>query len=384
MVYSVNLTDLAADINPVAFCKYLEETGWRKIARKNTDIAVFQVKNHAQRLFQVTIPLSEVFSDYKEAMYMAVGVVADFELRNHKQILLSLLNPGSDILRVRVVGEGLEKGNIPFDNAIRVYENAKKLLTATAADLLRPQSYHVGSPRGKVLDFVSKCKFGQTEIGSYIVPVVCPPLSVENMQTDMFVNPTGEPFERRVTNRIILSLKTIKEHIDNQDLSGLINKQGADVISANFYEALSNFGIATVGSSVEFNVVWSPSYERRFKDESNVVEVDSNHYGAIKYIIDELKKETEFNTTIVGRIKTLKADADASEREDGSIEIVCINNINNEWRTGIVRVVLDKEDYMLAVEAHGKGANVKLVGRLKTSVSGAATIEEYESFEIIE
>ena len=61
-----------------------------------------------------------------------------------------------------------------FDDAIQLFVNAKKLIAATALDVINPKKMHYGRINEPVRNFLSQCRFGQTEIGSYVVSVICP------------------------------------------------------------------------------------------------------------------------------------------------------------------------------------------------------------------
>lgn len=139
MIYSVNFLDLAEKINPLAFAKYLKDTGWNIFLSKKTYIKIFQYENDID-FYQVVIPLEKRLSDYKEAMYKAVTTVAKVENKSIEQVMLYLLNPNTDILKIRLDRKDIETGNILFDDAIRMYESAKKLLAATALDILHPKN----------------------------------------------------------------------------------------------------------------------------------------------------------------------------------------------------------------------------------------------------
>lgn len=84
--------------------------------------------------------MEQSLSDYQEAMYTAIETVAFVEGQSAEQLLLFLLNPNTDILKIRLDRSDVEAGNILFDDAIRIYENAKKLIAATAQDILHPKS----------------------------------------------------------------------------------------------------------------------------------------------------------------------------------------------------------------------------------------------------
>lgn len=137
MIYSVDFLELTEQINPLAFVKYLKDTGWNSFQIMRKNIRVFQ-KEMGGAFHQITLPMDKQLSDYKEAMYRAVKTVSEVECRSFEQIMLYLLNPNTDILKIRLDKKQIETGSITFDDAIRMYENTKKLLAATALDILHP------------------------------------------------------------------------------------------------------------------------------------------------------------------------------------------------------------------------------------------------------
>ena len=94
---------------------------------KKTYVKIFQLVNQIVYFFQVTIPMNRDLLDYQDAMYQAIETVAFVEGQSTEQLLLFLLNPNTDILKIRLDRKNIEAGSILFDDAIRVYENAKSL-----------------------------------------------------------------------------------------------------------------------------------------------------------------------------------------------------------------------------------------------------------------
>lgn len=140
MIYSVNFVDMTLKLNPLAVTKYLTETNWELYPIKRNDIKIFQYKK--EDLFeQVTIPLDKKLRDYKNAMYDAVCKIAYVEKKSVEQLMLYLLNPNTDILKIRLDKKEVESGNIMFDDAIQLFDNAKKLIAATALDVINPKKY---------------------------------------------------------------------------------------------------------------------------------------------------------------------------------------------------------------------------------------------------
>lgn len=381
MIYSVNFLDLTEKINPLAFSKYLKDTGWTLYPTKRDYVKVFQTKSSDGDSFQVNIPMDKNLSDYKNAMYQAVETVALVENQSTEQLMLYLLNPNTDILKIRLDKKDVEAGNILFDDAIRIYENAKKLLTATAQDILHPRRYHQGRPDDSISKFVNNCKFGQTEIGSYIVSIVCPFAELDDVegyrQLSIFSeeDSCANSLTRQVTNRIMSNVSSIRTNIDNGDFEKLISDNDSTIISANFYEALTGLNLGTEGADIEFIAQWSPIV-RKNRSTSSRVTITHDYYQPISNTITRLRENTNKKTKIFGRIKKLESSPDVSKRTSGKITVVYLDD-KDKKRTATVSLI--KEDYDKAIQAHSEGSHVEIIGELSGS-----NIMSCESFSIIE
>lgn len=152
MIYSVNFIDMTLKLDPLAVVKYLTETNWNQYAIKRNDIKIFQYDEN--NIFeQVTIPLDVNLRDYKNTMYDAICKIAILENKSVEQLMLYLLNPNTDILKIRLEKDDVEQGNIMLDNAINLFNNAKKILAATALDIINPQKTHYGRMDDSVKNF---------------------------------------------------------------------------------------------------------------------------------------------------------------------------------------------------------------------------------------
>lgn len=151
----------------------------------------------------------------------------------------------------------------------------------------------------------------------------------------------------------------IKQKIDEGCTESLINYE--EEISSNFYEALNGLDLQAENTTVEFIAEWSPTVKSN-RCQYNKVSVTNDYYEPIRNIISKIKESTNERTTIVGKIKQLKAAPVIDKRQFGMVVVVYVGD--NE-RAKSVTVKLDKEDYENAVIAHQHGKAVKLVGDLK-------------------
>lgn len=381
MIYSVNFFDLTEKINPFAFSKYLKDTGWIQFESKRKNVKIYQLEIE-ENFFQVIIPCDKRLCDYRQAMYKAVETVAMAENKSVEQVMLYLLNPNTDILKIRLQKKEIEAGNILLDDAICLYENAKKLLAATALDILHPKKYHQGRVDDSVLEFLSNCRFGQTEIGSYVVSIVCPFAELDEdegyKQLSIFSDEErcADSLTRQVTSRVINNIVEIKKQIDSGNMDLLVSDKDGTIISANFYEALNGLNLESEGADVEFIAEWSPIVKNTTCIEDRIM-LSHDYYQPIESIISKLKEEKNKSTKIIGRIKKLESSPDVEKRTMGKVSIVYLDE-NDKKRT--VTAKLEKNDYAKAIEAHACGSHVEIMGELKTGRSATITCE---SFSII-
>ena len=168
------------------------------------------------------------------------------ENKSVEQVMLYLLNPNTDILKNKT---RKKKWNLEIYYLTMqfIYMRMQKLLAATALDILHPKKYHQGRIDDAVMKFLSNCRFGQTEIGSYVVSVVCPFVELDNdegcKQLSIFSDEEqcADSLTRKVTSRVINNIVEIKNQIDSGNLENLVSKKDEMLISANFYEALNGF-----------------------------------------------------------------------------------------------------------------------------------------------
>jgi hypothetical protein len=293
--------------------------------------------------------------------------------------MLYLLNPNTDIIKIRLDKLGVESGNILMDDAIKLYDNAKKLLAATALDIINPKKYHYGRPDESVQKFLSQCRFGQTEIGSY---VVCPFAEITEegyKQLTIFSDEEkcANSLTRRVTNKLIENICNIKKKIDDGESDILIRESEESVISANFYEALNGLNLDSENTMVEFSIDWSPTVKSNQYEYSDV-KLTNDYYQPITAVIQKIKEQTNKTKEIIGRVRKLEALPVIDKRKHGTVTISYIEDDN---KPHTVTTKLESLDYDKAIEAHKLGKYVKIMGEIK---KGNKPTMECSSFSIVD
>jgi hypothetical protein len=363
---------------------YLRNTGWVRIVVPKPSIALFQ-KTVDNDFYEVLLPLSKHFADYTERILEVVEGIAASEQRAVHQILTDLSLPPSDLVRFRVINPETWSGTISFLDGFRLLESAKKALFTTACDILQPEKYHKRLGLKGAQQFIEQCRLGQTEKGSFVASVLCPfvnqTLDEQAMQLSFFDDPIDfkNSFTRQVTVRLMQALAQVKTAIDNGEENRIIDLEGDKIISANFLESIVELNWWHEQNEVEIGMSWS-----QFAPESALIprkiRLSNDYIPVFEKMIHKIKpKEVGLDDIFIGRISQVKADPDPNTRTDG--EIILNYFLGEEEKVSKARVILEKEAYRTACEAHQTGQTVRIKGKLLTI--GRSKMIENPSFEIV-
>ena len=366
MIYSVDFKELSDRISYINIAKYLYDLGWNELPTKREWVKIFQLEDH-KGFQQIDLPTSRNLRDYKSAMYRAVECIALSTEKSIEQVILELLNPLSDTLRLSIIEPDIEAGSMFVEDTIKLYENAKKLLMATAMDIINPQLFHFGRPENVIMEFVNQCKFGQTEIGSYVVSLICPISKIENnqiIQMSLFSNEDdcSQSLTRKVINKLINSIKTVRETISNRSFEEYIyqNAETENCISVNFLDALSEININIIGSELDITAKYAPTIKNNTLPFPSI-SISNDYYLPINTIARKFKNSNLSEKSYFGRIRHLDATPDLESRKGGKIKFVFLNDNN---KNATASVILSKNDYNAAIEAHKNGNMIKITGTL--------------------
>jgi len=364
MIYSIDFNEICKSINHIELVKYLTDLGWKSIPTKKNYTKIFQLKM-ADEIFQVNVPIDNEVADYGSAMFGIAKTLSLTQEKSTEQVVLELLNPMSDILRVRVANETTKDGSIFFEDAINLYENARKLVTAAAQDVTKVAKYHRGRPFDYVQEYVQKCRFGQTEFGSYVTNVVCP--FYNNSEDKIVQMSLFEPesdcahsLTRQVTNKIINSLNAIKNTIDEGGELEVITEADNNRVSINFLEAVQSLGIDREDSYLDIGIKWAPTIKENRAPGSNII-LSHNYYEPIRAITKKFKKNEIDNTRkkYPGKITDLHGHEDLTKRKSGLVKFVSLDDFGNKKT---FKAILSVDDYAIAVDAHMRGHTVIIEG----------------------
>lgn len=164
----------------------------------------------------IMIPIQKNFSDFYRVMYESLSVIAQSEDTTLKGLFNILINPSSDILKWRIADDNTSLGAISFNAMFDNIENIRNLLASTYIDIINPSQFHKKVMINEVQDQIATYKFGQTEVGSYILNLVSP---LGFYQYQLF-DPTIEdlPINRQININMLKNINNIQQSIEQKAL----------------------------------------------------------------------------------------------------------------------------------------------------------------------
>jgi hypothetical protein len=236
---------LMREISPLQVAAYLRANGWREV-HQNDRIAIWTllpVDAEPDDYYEVLLPLHPDFRDFVPRMAELFCTLEQAEQRDRNEILDSLAIIQSDLVALRVVGDKVSNGNVPFFEAVRLIQHAYDLLQAVACSTASPRAVYSNRQPDRVRHYLDSLRVAPTRRGSYVVTIQSP-VAPQFDTTD--ADQAEEPFERRVLRRLFISLQAVREAAAmaaSHNSAEPFEKEVMNVVSANLCEAVADLAI---------------------------------------------------------------------------------------------------------------------------------------------
>lgn len=306
------------------------------------------------------IPLVKEFSDYYRVLGETLQSIASFENRAIEALVNRILNPSYDIQKWRIANSYTSDGKIPFFSMTDTIEKIKDVLATTYLDTLNPTRFHKKVYTMDVNKNISEYSFGQTEIGSYILNILCP---LGDYQYTIF-NPTEQdiPLNRKINMRLLSSINNIQKALGNSDTNKVDEDVDKGLYSVNFLDSLVDIYDET--KDTEMNIIVDWCKDVRFVKEAPVssIKLEPIFMEKVNFIADKYrpKKEENVQKTYYGKIESITANPEVENREYVQIKIVTIGDDNK--KVNIQSRLNYNAFYSIVKTAFDNGSNIKLSG----------------------
>lgn len=356
--------ELAAQLKPLAIKNYLEMSGWQPVTGVRGRLWVY--RHPEQTLRQVQIPMDPEDAGFTEAMLVAVERLAELTDRPANEVLIDLQHPDADLLRFRLSSPDTRAGDVSIGDDVALREGARRALLAAASSAVNPVKHHARMTRAQVETFIGACRSGQSEIGSYIVKVICPLHAVD----DLPLLRGQAPFTRSVTALLMRAVgKLVAAIEDNRVDETLAADAAKPTISSNLCDALVRMRPGRDGGLLDLRVSWAadPAVPPPTDIAPRVV-IRAEYFPIIERVYHLLRPTDDAAAaeTFVGTVETLDGDVGSEGRRSGDVILALLDADGELFRA---RVTLDADRYELARVAHGSAEGfIRVRGRLARGI----------------
>ncbi len=306
------------------------------------------------------IPLVKEFSDYYRVMEETLQSIASFENRNIAALINKILNPSYDIQKWRIANNYTSDGKIPFFSMTNTIEKIKDVLATAYLDTLNPTRFHKKVYTTDVNKNISEYSFGQTEIGSYILNILCP---LGNYQYTIF-NPTEQdiPLNRKINMRLLSSIDNIQKDLKNSNNNKVDEDVDQGLYSINFLDSLVDIYDETKDTEMNIIVDWCKDIGFVNEPPISSIKLEPIFMEKVNFIADKYrpKKEENIKKTYYGKIESITANPKVEDREYVQIKIVTIGDDNK--KLNIQSRLNYSTFYSIVKIAFDNGSNIKLSG----------------------
>lgn len=306
------------------------------------------------------IPLVKEFSDYYRVMGETLQSIASFENRSIEALVNRILNPSYDIQKWRIANNYTSDGKIPFFSMTDTIEKIKDVLATAYLDTLNPTRFHKKVYTTDVNKNISEYSFGQTEIGSYILNILCP---LGNYQYTIF-NPTEQdiPLNRKINMRLLSSIDNIQKDLKNSNNNKVDEDVDQGLYSINFLDSLVDIYDETKDTEMNIIIDWCKDIGFVNEPPISSIKLEPIFMEKVNFIADKYrpKKEENIKKTYYGKIESITANPKVEDREYVQIKIVTIGDDNK--KLNIQSRLNYSTFYSIVKIAFDNGSNIKLSG----------------------
>jgi len=368
------ITRLGAQIPPTAVRDYAKSRGWQPVQGSRRRLWI--LRHPEANLRQLIIPIDRDAA-WAEALLEVVLRLAELEHLDPETVLNNLLTAYSDVVRFRVGGEDVSGGMLPMADATGLIEGAKRALLSSACSVFNKVTHHPRMSRCEAEDFLRVCKMGQTEIGSYVVKVVCPLTEMDEppLMRQM------QPFARETTMLLMRGCQKMVQSIEQDQVDAMLEDDSRNPeVTSNLCDALLRMHAARDNADLSIEVSWAAMPKIEIPRFAPVAAFKPEYFRTVENIERQLRpqKEEEEKSFLFGTVETLDGEVGEDGRRSGEVVFALLLADEEVVKA---RGNLDAENYEKALHAHEKGRGyVSFNGLLKRGVR-VGRVEEITGFE---
>ena len=371
------LARVAPLIAPTAVRDYAKARGWQPGPTSRRRLWILAHPQHPHR--QLAIPMDRDDA-WQDALQEIAARLAEFDQSTLEAVTRQLLTIDADVVRFRVDGTDTAGGTLPMTDAAALIDGARRALMASACSVTTRVTHHQRMSGTDVDDFISTCRMGQTELGSYVVNVICP---LHDARLDR-QQPGTLPFARAVTNQLQRSCRTLVDAIEGDRIDDMLRENERDPdLTSNLCDALLRMHAAREHADLAIDVTCTPIVPQAHPGAPTPIRFKPEYFAMIEDVHIRLRPaETRAHEEfLLGTVETLNGTVGEDDRRSGEVVFALLLPDEEIVRA---RGRLAADDYARALAAHERGRGYVSFRAILTRGMRMSTVTDIQNFHLIE
>ena len=348
----VSIRDASAlrAVSPAALSAYALAAGWspHERYRMHSDVYVGEARP------EIIVPRTALLGDYANVVAALIGTFAEVAGQDELMVYRSLVTADRDIIRVRAAGS--DDGSVTLNDGADLIRGARDMLLSAACSVRDPRPVYRADANREAADLLQRMRLGQTDQGSFVVTLLTPALP--RPISTLFPDPDdpNPPIERQMTRRLVEALGAARRLVERMAAGEEVafGELVSSGVSANLCEALVR--IIKPFPTLDVGISWART--RPMLGSDALVRFGRADAVLLWEAARSLRERAPRpDVRLHGFVRLLKR---GQEDVEGMIGLVT----DFDGRRQSVEVVLERDDYERAAQAHRDRALIILTGDL--------------------
>jgi len=351
---------------------FLEKKGWSGKKERGAFIHISPPRDlYFEKDFNLKILNDVSKSDYESYNNRIIEIIADiYDLS--KDDTLNLIRDDGEVFSVRIYDSHASKGTLDLSLFGHWINGLKRLLFDVASFTINRRPIIEKIPAEAEL-YVNNCKFLQTQKGSFTTRILLP-VSTRLKQIGLFEDQIES---RQVNAKLYDILRFTGEEV--------FKKGNEKMFTADFFRAnIENINL-NIYRTIKYiysnknvkNTQYSFTYQPGVVKIINFEDVDDDKLKTLQTLIHKIEdevEELEIPMELTGFVISLSIKN--LDYEKNTIKLV---GLHERLQAIVIRIKLEEEDYLKAIDAHKNKMNVTFKGKV---VKVKSSTNEYRATEI--
>jgi hypothetical protein len=315
---------------------------------------------------EIIVPNDKQLADYVSSISVILRKLEIAEQRSQLEIIKDIQHSCYDVIRVKNKSVEARRGTLPLADSVKFITNIKEMFLSVACSLVSRKASYIYRKPQQAEDYMKSVRFGQTEIGSFVITVLSPVNpELKSTQLAFFDLKQELPYEKKVVPALHKALTVIndaaREASESLDIEPFMNNI-ENGITSNLCDSIIDLNETAQDGFIEIS--FNLSMNRKDKQRLAPIIFEKEYAPILREASNKIKEiEPQPDQEIIGFVVNLNRQTDETTGQ------ITIQDIQPNKRRSVT-IQLDEPTYSRAIQAHKQKNLVKISGTVSRQGRG--------------